>query len=118
MKQRCLPLTLAVLVLAIVVVAVGLIGAYGGHSKQQLSASTNIATVAANIRAALPATDVQAVSESEIPGLYRFQAGGNTLYADATGRYLLVGHIYDLHTAQDVTATDLPPSVYGQPAGQ
>ncbi len=112
------PLALAFLVFVVAVVAAVLVGVYGKHEVRQASANPSLATVTANIRAALPATDVQAVSESEIPGLYRFQAGDNTLYADATGRYLLVGHIYDLHTAQDVTGTDLPPSVYGQPAGQ
>lgn len=118
MKQRCLPLTLTVLVSAATVTAVGLIATYGNDTDYQANASPTLASVAANIRTALPATDVQSVSASEIPGLYRFQAGDNTLYADASGRYLLVGHIYDLQTAQDVTLTDFPPSVYGQPASQ
>ncbi len=102
-------LALAFLVFVVVVVVAVLASVYG---------NPGLATVAANIRAAMPATDVQAVSESEIPNLYRFQAGDNTLYADATGRYLLVGHIYDLQSAQDLTEPDLPPSVYGQPANQ
>lgn len=105
-------LALAFLVFVAAVVVAVVTGVYGNSSSPSLTA------VAVNIRTALPATDVQAVSESEIPGLYRFQAGDNTLYADATGRYLLVGHIYDLQTAQDVTQTDFPPSVYEQPVSQ
>ena len=36
--------------------------------------------------------------------MVEIEAGQNILYADPTGRYLVVGNIYDMHTATDLTA--------------
>lgn len=56
------------------------------------------------VRKALPNTQIKAIQPSPIEGLVEIEAGQNILYADPTGRYLVVGNIYDMHTATDLTA--------------
>ena len=56
------------------------------------------------IRKALPNTEIDSVQLSVVPGLVEIVAGGNLFYFDPTGRYLVVGSIYDMRTATDLTA--------------
>jgi len=56
------------------------------------------------IRKALPNTRINSVGFSAIPGLVEIVAGSNILYSDPTGNYLVVGSIYDMRTATDLTA--------------
>jgi thiol:disulfide interchange protein DsbC len=56
------------------------------------------------IRKALPNTKIDSVAVSVIPGLVEIVAGDNVLYSDPSGQYLVVGNIYDMHTATDLTA--------------
>ena len=56
------------------------------------------------VRKALPNTQIKTIQPSPIEGLVEIEAGQNILYADPTGRYLVVGNIYDMHTATDLTA--------------
>jgi thiol:disulfide interchange protein DsbC len=56
------------------------------------------------IAKALPATDISSTSATVIDGLYEVVAGGNVLYVDKTGRYLVIGSIYDLHEDKDLSA--------------
>jgi len=56
------------------------------------------------VRQAMPSTKIDAIAPSPIPGLMEVVAGQNILYADTSGRWLVVGHLYDLKTARDVTA--------------
>lgn len=58
-------------------------------------------------RKALPNTAVKEVNSTPISGLYEVIAGGNVLYMDESGRYLLVGEIYDLKTSKNITASRL-----------
>lgn len=62
-----------------------------------------ITTIEKNVRSSMPATAVNAVNETQFPGLYEIEPGGNIFYADASGRYLFIGHIYDLKTATNIT---------------
>lgn len=41
--------------------------------------------------------------EPHVPGLFEIVMGDKVVYGDATGRYLLFGHIYDVQTQQDIT---------------
>jgi len=61
----------------------------------------------AAVRRTLPGTEITAVRLSPVPGLVEVAAGANVLYADSTGRWLVIGHLYDLVTATDVTAERL-----------
>lgn len=56
------------------------------------------------VRKALPNTQITDIQAAPIDGLVEIVAGRNVLYADPTGRYLVVGNIYDMHTATDLTA--------------
>jgi hypothetical protein len=54
-----------------------------------------------------PATRIERVQASEIPGLYEVMMGRNPAYTDATGRYFVFGHLFDLQTQRDLTAERL-----------
>ncbi|RCX28001.1 DsbC family protein [Thioalbus denitrificans] len=56
------------------------------------------------VRAALPGTRIETVTPTPIPGLMEVVAGPNVLYVDRGGQWLVVGHLYDLRTATDLTA--------------
>ena len=56
------------------------------------------------VRKALPNTQITTIQAAPIAGLVEIVAGKNVLYADPTGRYLVVGSIYDMHTTTDLTA--------------
>ena len=51
-----------------------------------------------------PATQIERVQTSEISGLYEVMMGKNSAYTDATGRYFVFGHLYDMKTQRDLTA--------------
>lgn len=50
-----------------------------------------------------PATKFESVKPSIIPGLYEIVMGKNVAYVEATGRYFVFGHIFDMTTQQDLT---------------
>lgn len=54
-----------------------------------------------------PATRIERVQASEIQGLYEVMIGRNPAYTDATGRYFVFGHLFDLQTQRDLTAERL-----------
>jgi len=56
------------------------------------------------IQRALPTTQINSIQPTPIIGLVEIVAGNNVLYANPTGQYLVVGNIYDMHTATDLTA--------------
>jgi len=66
--------------------------------------SADFSAVENTVRKALPGTQINTIQPSPIEGLVEIEAGSNILYADPTGRYLVVGNIYDMHTATDLTA--------------
>lgn len=51
-----------------------------------------------------PATRIERVQTSEIPALIEVTMGKNTAYTDATGRYFVFGHLFDMKTQRDLTA--------------
>lgn len=56
------------------------------------------------IAAAMPGTKIESTAATVIDGLVEVVAGENVLYVDKTGRYLVVGSIYDLHEDRDLSA--------------
>lgn len=64
----------------------------------------SFAAIEQAVRQAMPSTRIDTIAPSPIPGLVEVVAGRNILYADTSGRWLMVGHLYDLTTARDVTA--------------
>jgi len=66
--------------------------------------SVDFSAVEKTVRKALPNTKITAIQPAPVKGLVEIVAGNNVLYADPTGQYLVVGSIYDMHTATDLTA--------------
>lgn len=57
-----------------------------------------------SIANAMPGTDISSTAATVIDGLFEVVAGDNVLYVDTTGRYLVIGNIYDLHEDKDLSA--------------
>ncbi|GAB3470980.1 hypothetical protein GCM10027321_42180 [Massilia terrae] len=64
-------------------------------------------TVEANIKKAieprLGGAKVESVKETPYAGLYEVRVAGDILYTDKKGEYLVIGHVYDAKTSQDLT---------------
>ena len=43
-----------------------------------------------------PATDVRSVATTPLPGIYEFNMGGETVYGDKQGKYLILGKLIDM----------------------
>jgi thiol:disulfide interchange protein DsbC len=65
------------------------------------------ASVTALLKARLPKTQVTKVDCNVVDGLCEVTAGNNLFYVDRSGRYLVIGRVYDMETRQDLTATRL-----------
>ncbi len=53
---------------------------------------------------AMPGTNISSTAATVIEGLFEVIAGENVLYVDASGRYLVIGSIYDLQEDVDLSA--------------
>lgn len=64
-------------------------------------------TTEANIRKAieprLGGAKIESVKETPYAGLYELRVAGDILYTDKKGDYLVIGHVYDTKTSQDLT---------------
>ncbi len=76
-----------------------LVGGNGVHA-----AETNLARALAK---RLPRTKTTRIDCGVVAGLCEVQAGANLFYTDRSGRYLVVGRVYDMETRQDLTAVRL-----------
>jgi thiol:disulfide interchange protein DsbC len=56
------------------------------------------------LREQYPATTISAVRESDVAGIYEVVMGRNVAYTDASGRYMIFGHLYDMREQKDLTA--------------
>jgi thiol:disulfide interchange protein DsbC len=63
--------------------------------------------VEANIKKALEprlgGAKIESVKETPYAGLYEVRVAGDILYTDKKGDYLVIGHVYDAKTSQDLT---------------
>jgi thiol:disulfide interchange protein DsbC len=50
-----------------------------------------------------PGVKIDSVKETPYAGLYEIRAGGDILYSDKKGEYLIIGHVYNAKTTQDLT---------------
>ena len=66
--------------------------------------TVDFSAVEKTVRKALQNTNITTIQPALVKGLVEIVAGNNVLYADPTGQYLVVGSIYDMHTATDLTA--------------
>jgi thiol:disulfide interchange protein DsbC len=64
-------------------------------------------TTEANIRKAveprLGGAKIESIKETPYAGLYEVRVAGDILYTDKKGDYLIIGHVYDAKTSQDLT---------------
>ena len=65
-------------------------------------------TIRANVSRLSPNFKVGAIRPLDIiPGLYEIRSGNNIFYTDASGNYLISGHIFDTKDRKDLTAARL-----------
>ena len=77
-----------------------------GGSAVASSAPSDTA-VAAALKERLPRTEVTQIDCTTVEGLCEVTAGKSLFYVDKSGRYLIVGHLYDMETRQDLTSARL-----------
>lgn len=63
--------------------------------------------VAAALKDRLPRTEVARIDCATVEGLCEVTAGKSLFYVDKSARYLIVGHLYDMETRQDLTSARL-----------
>lgn len=81
-----------------------LVSIASGITPAGAESAQDFAAVEQTVRQAMPSTQIDAIAPAPIPGLVEVVAGQNVFYADTSGRWLVVGHLYDLKTARDATA--------------
>ena len=54
-----------------------------------------------------PSTRITAVRQSEVAGLFEVTMGKNVAFSDASGRYFVFGHLFDMREQKDLTAQRL-----------
>jgi thiol:disulfide interchange protein DsbC len=63
--------------------------------------------VEANIKKAieprLGGAKIESIKETPYAGLYELRVAGDILYTDKKGEFLIIGHVYDAKTSQDLT---------------
>ena len=92
----------------------------GAHAAPARGDTTTVKVVTKAIAARLPRTRITHIDCGVLPGLCEVQAGSTLFYTDPKARFLVVGHVYDLETHQDLTAAKLlainPDSMVASPA--
>ncbi|MFY7864894.1 DsbC family protein [Roseateles sp.] len=71
---------------------------------QPAPASADSSTLVERLRALYPSTRFGGIHPTAWPGVYEVAMGANLAYVDATGRYFLFGHLYDMRQQRDLTA--------------
>jgi len=61
-------------------------------------------TLVDRLQALYPSTRFGAINPTVWPGVFEVAMGANLAYVDATGRYFLFGHLYDMSQQRDLTA--------------
>lgn len=61
-------------------------------------------TVADKLKQRYPATRIDQVLPSPLPGLYEVVMGRNVAFTDADGQFFIFGHLYDMQSQRDLTA--------------
>jgi len=91
-------------------------GKQDGYEKSEVDAQ-----VEAALKTRLPRTQVSRVDCSGVDGLCEVTAGSQLFYVDRSGRFLVIGRVYDMQTRQDLTAVRLlevnPDLLVGGAAG-
>lgn len=103
-----------------------LLGGFASHvwanaGEGQASPSARDVEVASALKERLPRTKVDKVNCQVVDGICEVTAGSQLFYVDRSGRYLVIGRVYDMQTRQDLTAVRLlevnPDMLVGGAAG-
>lgn len=85
--------------------SIAMLGAtFAMASLPALAADDAAEALAARLKELYPATKVERVQRSEVPALFEVVMGKNAAYTDATGRYFVFGHLFDMKEQRDLTA--------------
>ena len=68
------------------------------------AASADASTLVERLQALYPSTRFGAIHPTAWPGVFEVAMGANLAYVDATGRYFLFGHLYDMRQQRDLSA--------------
>lgn len=68
---------------------------------------TPVAEIDARLKSLYPSTRITAVRPAEVANLYEVTMGRNVAFTDATGRYFIFGHLFDMREQTDLTAQRL-----------
>jgi thiol:disulfide interchange protein DsbC len=73
-----------------------------------IASCVNAQNTEANIKKSLEprlgeGAKIESVRETPYAGLYEVKVGGDILYTDKKGEFLIIGHVYDAKTSQDLT---------------
>ena len=68
------------------------------------AADESAEALASKLKDLYPATKIERVQRSELPGLFEVVMGRNAAYTDSTGRYFIFGHLFDMKEQRDLTA--------------
>jgi thiol:disulfide interchange protein DsbC len=68
-----------------------------------VGAENNTDAIKKAIEPRLNGAKIESVRETPYAGLYEVRVGGDILYTDKKGEYLVIGHVYDTKTSQDLT---------------
>jgi thiol:disulfide interchange protein DsbC len=68
------------------------------------AAPADASTLGERLQALYPSTRFGAIHPTVWPGVFEVAMGANLAYVDATGRYFLFGHLYDMSQQRDLTA--------------
>lgn len=60
--------------------------------------------IAEKLKQRYPATRIDQVLPSPLPGIFELVMGRNVAFSDAEGRYFIFGHLYDMQSQRDLTA--------------
>jgi thiol:disulfide interchange protein DsbC len=71
---------------------------------QAAAAPADASTLVERLQALYPSTRFGAIHPTAWPGVFEVAMGANLAYVDATGRYFLFGHLYDMRQQRDLTA--------------
>ena len=73
-------------------------------SSTTVAADESAEALSVRLKEMYPATKIERVQRSEIPSLFEVVMGKNAAYTDATGRYFVFGHLFDMKEQRDLTA--------------
>lgn len=119
-----IPRMLSRSLVGVAAIGVGLMAqhvAAGASDGQEYRKSEDDVRVEAALKERLPKTQVSRVDCARVDGVCEVTAGSQLFYVDRTGRYLMIGRVYDMQTRQDLTAVRLlevnPDLLIGGAAG-